>query len=146
MTRGNHSDLISDKGPWYSPGGRDNLSPGLLEQTTPLPRAGPAPRQRSPGRHRKQGKPHKSKRAPARKINSRYIFAATLTAFLAVPALWMADYIATHNGNESQTVQLVNKNAYMPMTLYAKGTRTPICVYVTESGDNWKAWATDKAC
>ena len=143
MTRGNHSDLISDKGPWYSTRSKDYLSPSLTESTEPFEAPAP-PRRSGPGRHRKHGKPHKGR--TARKINSRYIFAATLTAFLAVPALWMADYIATHNGNESQKVQLVNKNAYMPMTLYADGTRTPICVYVTESGDNWKAWATDKAC
>ena len=143
MTRGNHSDIISDKGPWYSPQSRDSLSPSLFEQTAPLPRAGPA-RTREPGRHRKTGKPGKLGH-PARKINSRYIVAATLTALLAIPALWMADYIATHNGKEDSSTVLV-KNAYLPMTLYANGGRTPICVYVTESGANWKAWATNQPC
>lgn len=141
MTRGNHSDLISDKGPWYSPRGRDYLSPSLLEETKPLPKTAPA--QRGPGRHRK----HRTKdRKPAKKINPRYITAATLTALLAVPTLWMADYIATHNGNEDKSIELVKRNAYMPMTLYANGGSTPICVYVTESGSNWKAWATNQAC
>ncbi len=146
MTRGNHSDLISEKGPWYSPRGRDNLSPSLLGETTaPLPITERAPpRSREPGRHRKSGKPHG--REPARKIQPRYIFAATLTALLAVPTLWMADYIATHNGNEDQPAILMSHNAYMPMTLYANGDRTPICVYVSESGKNWKAWATKQSC
>jgi hypothetical protein len=141
MTRGNHSDLISDQGPWYSTKSKDYISPSLTQDTESFP--APVPRQRGPGRHRKSGK---KKDQAARKIQPRYIFAATLTAILAVPALWMADYISTHNGNEDPSTVLVNKNAYMPMTLYANGTRTPICVYVTETGDDWKAWATNQAC
>jgi len=58
----------------------------------------------------------------------------------------MADYIATHDGSEGQPATLVSRNAYLPMTLYANGARTPICVYVSESGVNWKAWATKQSC
>jgi len=148
MSKGNHSDLISDRGPWYSPRGRDDLSPSLLEEATaplPITERAPPPRQRAPGRHRKSGKPHKQDR-PARKIQPRYIFAATLTALLAVPTLWMADYIATHDGPEAQPITLVSRNAYIPMTLYSDGARTPICVYVKESGTDWKAWATKQSC
>jgi hypothetical protein len=144
MSRGNHSDLISDRGPWYSTRSKDYLSPSLTESTETFTRPDipPVPRQRQPGRHRKTGKKPK----PARKIQPRYIFASTLTALLAVPALYMADYIATHNGNEVQPIELVSRNAYLPMTLYADGQKTPICVFVTESGTNWKAWATNQSC
>jgi hypothetical protein len=57
----------------------------------------------------------------------------------------MADYIATHDGNE-HTVQIVNRNAYVPMTLYDKGSREPICVYIMNSKTGWKAWATSEPC
>ncbi len=85
MYRGTHSELISDRGPWYTPRSRDLLSPSLLEETIQPSRA-PAPRQA--GRHRKRGNSHARK--PARKINPGRITAATLTALLAIPVLWIA--------------------------------------------------------
>jgi hypothetical protein len=57
----------------------------------------------------------------------------------------MADYIATHDGNE-RTVQIVNRDAYVPMTLYVHGSREPICVYIQNSKTGWKAWATSEPC
>ena len=101
----------------------------------------PPPRRqepRAPGRHRKKG-------PPRRRVNPRYVTAAVFTAFLAVPALWMADYIATHQGAE-QTIELVKQNAHVPMTLYENGTTTPICVYVSNGKNSWKAWATKQNC
>lgn len=87
MYRGNHSDYIPDQGPWYSPMGRDNLSPSLITRTGPIRRPATAPGRRKPGRHRKRGRPHRLE--PARKIHARYIAAATLTTILAIPVIWI---------------------------------------------------------
>jgi len=136
MTRGNHSDLISENGPWYDPRGRDTLSPSILSR--------PAPGH-PPGRHRRSGVPEVIDiPQPARKIRPKYIVAATLTALLAVPAFWMADYIATHDG--PGTVPEVTRTAYLPMTLYGNGRQKPICVFITQSGKAWKAWAVNSPC
>lgn len=79
-------------------------------------------------------------------MRPRYIVAATLTALLAVPAFWMAGSIAAHTGTEDRPAVKLSQTAYVPMTLYQDGVRTPICVYITKSGQGWKAWAITQSC
>lgn len=140
MSRGNHSDLISDSGPWYNPRGRDPLSPGLDGGPGPLPHTAPG------GRHRKTEPEPIPEPEPARKIKARYITAATLTALLAVPAFWMAGSIAAHTGTEDRPAVRLSQTAYVPMMIDQNGMKTPICVYLTKSGQGWKAWAVTRSC
>jgi hypothetical protein len=136
--RENRTTLVTGD-PWYSTTSKDYLSPSLTQGTEQRRERAPAASRRSPGRHRRT-------KPGARKIRSRYIFAATLTAGLAVPALWTAGWIATNNHDTSQ-VQMAGKQAWLPMTLYQdSGNRTPICVYIQNTSQGWKAWATDKPC
>ena len=141
MSKGQHSDLLSDRGPWYSTRSKDYLSPSITQDTEESPtlwQGRPGKPERQPGRHRRKG-------PPSRRVSPRLVTAAVFTALLAAPALWMADWIATHNGNET-SVELVDHNAYVPMTLYSNGGREPICVYIQNSNKGWKAWASTKAC
>lgn len=155
MPRGSHRDnlgpepessLFSDQKPqyqtragsWHVPGGSDYLTPDVVTEESParLP-SKPAP---EPGRHRKQ------KQKPVRKIRARYITAAVVTAGLAVPALWMASAIASQSHN-APLAPSVSKTAFIPMTLYkCQNAEKQICVYITNSGQTWKAWASDSHC
>ena len=158
MSRGGHRDqlgpedlpesalLSSQKphyepraGPWHVPRGSDYITPDVVteeSQAVPPARLPPKPA-REPGRHRKQ--------KPVRKIKARYISAAVVTAILAAPALWMASEIASEN-HGSPEVQ-ITKTAFIPMTLYkGRNAERQICVYITNKGQTWKAWASDSGC
>jgi hypothetical protein len=80
---------------------------------------------------------------PKRKINSRNITAAAFTLIIAVPALFMAGWIA-RQGKAADPPQVMQVS-YLPLTLYSGKSRKPekICLVI----DNREsAWATSAPC
>ena len=131
--------LVSGE-PWYTTTSKDYISPSMTQGTEPASKPSPAPapeRGREPGRHRKQ--------KPVRKIRARYIIAAVVTTFLAAPALWMASEIASGSPEPVRPVATI-KTVQVPVIVHTHNKTKAICVFLSDSGSSWSAWATSKPC
>jgi hypothetical protein len=84
---------------------------------------------------------------PKRKIRPQYIAASVVTALLAVPALYMAGWIAHENASaQPVSSQLAPGTVHMPIVLVVNGQRRQVCITLADSGAQWTAWASENKC